>query len=396
MQASSYEFIPIRKVCRPIDDPALLTAGDNVVYTALKGGPTVYRPPEFFGEDDDLSALDLASPDRLSMRDWQVQADDTLVARLKDVILEKFSRVPAVTNTFNLFVADNVALAESYHTLKFNERIADLLGETRSFDLPEGPLRTKIHEVGTAAMQAGFPVFCIASRFAHHNYYHWMLESLPRLRFLDLLPDRDTIPIVVAGTELMDFHHQSLQALGIRNPLIILKSRLTRFDTLYCPTFLDPGAVTGRQVGWLRDRIFPAASLAGRSERPKRLYVSRRDAAARKVLNEDAVAAALEPLGFEVVVPGTLSLEQQVRTFASAEAVVATHGAGNTNLAFCRPGTVVVELVPDSFRQPHYWMLSSAAGLRYGRVLCDDRHPGGCMVVDPAKLRRVLAAAGLR
>ena len=64
----------------------------------------------------------------------------------------------------------------------------------------------------------------------------------------------------------------------------------------------------------------------------------------RTVLNEDEVIALLESRGFE-----TLTMEGPVRaqaaTFASAEAIVAAHGAALANLVFAPPGTAVVELM---------------------------------------------------
>ncbi|WP_298364012.1 glycosyltransferase family 61 protein [Azospirillum sp.] len=396
MQASTYEFLSIRAVCRPTDDPQELVASDNRIVTVLKGEETVYQAPEFFHDDDDLLAVDLASANRIDMTRWSLRSDDTLVATLKDAVLEKFSRTPVVTNTFNLFVGENVALSEAYHNLAFSERLTDLLGETATLEFPGGTVRAKIRESGGAPVRIEQPGFCLASRFTHHNYYHWMIEALPRLQFLTMLPDHQNIPLIFPAPGLKPFHQASLQALGIRNPVIAVNTRLAMFTKLYFTTFLDPGAVTKRQVDWLRARLFPAASEAGQADRPRRLYISRRDTNARNVVNEAEVMQFLAPLGFEVVVPGTLSLEQQVRTFASAEMIVATHGAGNTNSVFCRPGSVMIELVPDSVRQPHYWMLSSVAGLRYGRVICNDHHPTGSMTVDIGKLRTVLDRAGIR
>jgi capsular polysaccharide biosynthesis protein len=47
-----------------------------------------------------------------------------------------------------------------------------------------------------------------------------------------------------------------------------------------------------------------------------------------------------------------LPLLTQIRWFAEARAVVGLHGAGLANLAFCRPRTRVVELVPTAWRNP--------------------------------------------
>ncbi|MFK7943264.1 MAG: hypothetical protein AB8B85_10180, partial [Paracoccaceae bacterium] len=43
--------------------------------------------------------------------------------------------------------------------------------------------------------------------------------------------------------------------------------------------------------------------------------------------------------------------------------VVAVHGAGLTNLLFCRPGTRVIEIFPGNFVKSPYWWLCRQLGL---------------------------------
>ena len=69
----------------------------------------------------------------------------------------------------------------------------------------------------------------------------------------------------------------------------------------------------------------------------------------RPLVNEDEVVDALARLGFTPIKPETLSFADQVRLFRGAEAIVAPHGAELTNLGFCRPGCVVLELLMDSY-----------------------------------------------
>ena len=82
----------------------------------------------------------------------------------------------------------------------------------------------------------------------------------------------------------------------------------------------------------------------------------------------------LDEFGFEVYRPGATS-EDPRRVFAEATVVAGGHGAGLTDLAFCRPGTAVLELFPDSHVRAYYWTLALSAGLRYG-YLIGDAEPG--------------------
>jgi glycosyl transferase family 61 len=94
------------------------------------------------------------------------------------------------------------------------------------------------------------------------------------------------------------------------------------------------------QVAWLRTvmRVRPEAD-AGR-----RLFVARTGAAIRRLLNQDEVAAALRGrLGFELVDPAALTLEEQVEAFRGASVIVGPHGAGLANAVFAARPRLLVE-----------------------------------------------------
>ncbi len=385
-----YEFISVHRLCAPVDSPAALDFTGNRVYTALKGQTIVHRPPLHAFDDDDLTAPGQVSAEPIDLRAHSVRSEDTFLATLRGAVIEKFASRPQPSNTFTVFVDEGVALAEAFHNRTCSDNIATLLGETLSAG--DGGGRVKVHEPGEPGRVVEEPCVLMASRFVHHNYYHWTFEGLTRLWALSALPGGDRLPLVFPSTQLRPFHTDTLRAMGLRNPIYPLNHRLTRFERLYVPSFLDGATVTPRQVAWLRDtlfRTFPQARQGG----PRRIYVSRRDANARRVLNEDAVLAVLQRHGFELVVPGALSVAEQIRAFAGAEVVVAPHGAGNSNIAFCPPGAVFLELLPASNACALYWMLANVAELRYGRMVCPEDRPGLSMIVDTARLESLLSAA---
>jgi hypothetical protein len=105
----------------------------------------------------------------------------------------------------------------------------------------------------------------------------------------------------------------------------------------------------------------------------KRIYISRSDARLRRVLNEKRLLPRLESLGFERAVLGALPIAEQVALFRRAEIVIAPHGAGLAHIAWCKPGTKIVEFFPspDGPRglvrnaTYDYWLLSQLLGLDY-------------------------------
>ena len=108
---------------------------------------------------------------------------------------------------------------------------------------------------------------------------------------------------------------------------------------------------------------------------PRRIYIDRRGSGVRPLVNEDAVVNALVRLGFVPIRPEILSIADQVRLFRGAEAIVAPHGAGLTNLGFCRPGCLVIELLMDAYANWCFRHLAALMQLNYDCVLGRARRP---------------------
>jgi hypothetical protein len=132
----------------------------------------------------------------------------------------------------------------------------------------------------------------------------------------------------------------------------------------------------------------------------RRIYVSRNDAKLRRVLNEKRLMPKLEALGFERAVLGELSIARQVALFRQADIVLAPHGAGLAHIAWCKPGTKIVEFFPSpALRRVRnatydYWLLSKLLGLDYSCHLAgpvETRNDG--FGIDEAVLLRAVEKA---
>jgi hypothetical protein len=86
-----------------------------------------------------------------------------------------------------------------------------------------------------------------------------------------------------------------------------------------------------------------------KSTRPaaKRVFVSRRGAVRRHIVNENEVAHKLELFGYSVMEMERLDFWDQAACFAAAEAIVGLHGAGCASVLFCSDETKFVEIHPD-------------------------------------------------
>lgn len=203
-----------------------------------------------------------------------------------------------------------------------------------------------------------------------HNYFHWMVDVLPRFELLRRSglrgSDVDWFWVhqgqAAFQQEMLDYldipHHKVLAA--DQHPAI-------QAETLIVPSF--PG-----HLGWpepwalafLRQQFLPIATAFPQHEHPyERIYISRAKAHHRRLLNEAEVIAQLQPLDFSIVELETLSVAAQIALFAQAKVIVAPHGGGLTNLIFCQPGTTVIELMSPRYIRHYYWHISQQLGLKH-------------------------------
>ncbi len=121
--------------------------------------------------------------------------------------------------------------------------------------------------------------------------------------------------------------------------------------------------MTKRVCKWLQKLILTSHSMGQNDS--DRLYITRQQTSNRRIINESEVIDWLQPLGFQTVALETLSVREQATLLAQAKVVISAHGGGLTNLAFCRPGTTVIELFSPHFVYPCYWVLSNLLHLDY-------------------------------
>lgn len=202
----------------------------------------------------------------------------------------------------------------------------------------------------------------------YHNHYHWLGDILTRL---DLVREELAagISLIVPPTLRQvqrDALMKGLRAAGAPEAQIIQPDqRVVRFRRLHMPTQMArPLDITPRQLAFLRAAMLPRAE--GTLGKSRRIYVSRSDAAIRRVANEAEVEGRLDRLGFETVKLASLTFADQVALFADAECVVGHHGAGHVNFAFCPPGAKVIEIFHDGHFSPSFARISQVGGLQYG------------------------------
>lgn len=241
----------------------------------------------------------------------------------------------------------------------------------------------------------------LAARATGDNYYHFLVDALPRLGLLS-----DALPGVMDGVDavLVDgatrYQRELLGLLGLDQRRLLHPGRglHLRADRLLVPSLPNSSTIVSpRTTQWLRENLPPRTTTG----LPARLYVTRGTTPHTRRVEQDAeLRERLSRRGFAVLDPGALSVQEQIDHFAAARVVVAPHGAALTNLSFCRPGVRLLELFAPGYLNPGYWsILANIEDSRYrylvgrGRAVVPGSPMRGVMHdidVDPAAVETAL------
>ena len=206
----------------------------------------------------------------------------------------------------------------------------------------------------------------VLSGLSGNVYFHWMVDILPRFEILRQNIDLDSIDFFLINSRQQKFQQETLEKLEIHPDKIIESDQISylQASSLIVPSFPSPvGWTVPSTIQFLRN-LFLAATLT-QKQYPTRIYISRNRARYRRVLNEPEVIDSLRRFGFSSIEMETLSVQEQTDLFAQAEIIIAPHGAGLTNLIFCKPQTTVVELVSPHYVRHYYWVISQQLGLKH-------------------------------
>ncbi|MBN1689045.1 MAG: glycosyltransferase family 61 protein [Candidatus Omnitrophica bacterium] len=211
-----------------------------------------------------------------------------------------------------------------------------------------------------------------------HNYYHWLLDVLPRFYLLRCgRVDLSKISFFLINEGYRQEQKQVFEQLGIPTDRIIECCPKNHWQARELMIPFAP-ASRNNPTSWichfLRD-IFASSIEKGKQDYPKRLYISRSNAKKRHVLNEEKLIIFLRSLGFETVDLENILIHDQIALFRSAEIIVGAHGAGLSNLVFCGPQAQVIELFSPAYVNGCYWALAEQVGVRYAYLLGEGQRP---------------------
>lgn len=228
----------------------------------------------------------------------------------------------------------------------------------------------------------------VGDSFAYTNYAHWTLDWFPRLKWIIEEHCDAAMLTIVFHRKPSAFHFEMLESIGFKRENIIHPEASTptffvKAETVYATNIgRDFRHSFHAGASWAID--FLREKLSDDKKSPfspgVRLVVTR---PSRGIIFSDDAVSVLKDKGFIFVRLEHMDYKTQVALFANASAVLAPHGAGLSNLVFCKPGAHVLEVFNGSYGTHAFYTVAHFGGLDYSCVVGEpDDDSGSTRPID--------------
>ena len=386
----------IRAVPALLADPDLAAIAGRISRAHGGSAPWCAEPPSTAGLPRAVRVRRLARP---AAGDGPALPDDDAIRRASTA--HRFRDVDLLSGEWLLILPGGESIAETWFHVP---------GQNRSAYIERTWTDGISYRASGPRLRIDRPAVLIGGA---DNYYHWMIDFLPRLLCALATPSLAGRRLVVAAQrtafeqETIDLVDTPAERLvSVPYPAVVECADLVTLDFGARPT-----AVTGMPVMFrgatplpvlsaLRSRLLSALRIAPRPNAAggRRLFVVRRDVQRPRLINEAEIADTLAGLGFEAVALSGQSVAAQAALFAEAEIIVGAHGAGLTNALFAPNGAALLELHGVSERPDFFERIAAAVGLRHAAVpaartlIGDEKRFWHRFATDPARVRAAAVA----
>ena len=266
-------------------------------------------------------------------------------------------------SAFSLTLEDILYYSSRYHILltKTFKAIAESLGLVKRKSLQRYIKEINLKTLFLDRHEYISGYSCVTRNFRNGNYYHCLIDNIPKIYHLSQEPYRSIpeINLLVSG-ELSSAEELFLTKMLPSN----VKIKFVRENCCYqlekC-IILQPftqwmsGYLPETYIDHFAEKTFPKRAR----NRKNRIFISRKNASKRHIKNESELMSHLSLYGFKRYSLEDLTVEEQVELFYDAEYIIGVHGAGMSNVLFAENANVL-EIFPGSEIIPHYYFLSKS------------------------------------
>ena len=286
------------------------------------------------------------------------------------VIIKKVESKSLIDSKNNNYYIYNVVNGKIY--TDYVENVAIINKQTivnnASFQQIDGELKTAefncVINKGTPSFQKkidGNILSLTQGASGHKNYFHWLFDILPKIKIFSEGKDLKFIDYFYLA-QLQSYQKKTLEILKLDHVKIldcnkyrhIVGNQIFSVDhPWYLNGYFSEEAknLSSWIVPWLKSEFSHHSEYFESNEK---IFLDRSDSTNNhcQIKNNNEVIDFLNKKGFTSYKVGELSFEKQIHLFKNAKIIVGAHGAAFANLAFCSPGTQVIEIKP--MHHPNY------------------------------------------
>ncbi|QXM05958.1 glycosyltransferase family 61 protein [Crassaminicella indica] len=213
---------------------------------------------------------------------------------------------------------------------------------------------------------------------APYNYYHFTVELLSRLQYVDQFEEYRYMPLLI---DEMGFnipqHRELLHIINkFNHPIIPIKKNYRyKIKKLIYPSYNtwmpinkkawikskpEDYLIADSAVEYIRNNVLNNIKSKGH----KKIFISRKNCKNVRLINHEEVVELFKKYGFEIIYPENAKFQQQVKLFSEAEYIAGVTGSGFTNILYCSSNAKVLCIIPKEHGSCLYSTISKILGLK--------------------------------
>ncbi|MFN8295942.1 MAG: glycosyltransferase 61 family protein [Chitinophagales bacterium] len=209
---------------------------------------------------------------------------------------------------------------------------------------------------------------CVVAHHAYYqNYYHFLLEIMPRLFVIK--NEAHHLKLII-NNNLPSFVKEYISLFNFKEIIYLHDYEIAKAEKIIFPTFLSRGLsyneiVMREMSNWLCEKLFDNNIFS-----PERIFISRSNAKYRKTENENEVFELLQKKGFVKFDLQEPNIRAQANFFKNAKYIVGSHGAGFSNMIFSKNCLLAIDIIHEQHPQDCFYNLASIFGVDYYYFQC--------------------------
>lgn len=219
----------------------------------------------------------------------------------------------------------------------------------------------------------------VSGRDAKNNYYHWLIDVLPKILILEDEIKKNKIKNILVPNYEKRYQVESLSCFFKKNDtnfINLSQNKFLQFDNvIFCTNNSNFEFYNYDLLKKFQNKILKYIKLKKIKAKYdyKKIYIDRFDANKKKdrfLVNEKKLKNKLKKEGFKFITLSNYSFFEQVLIFNNAKLIVGLHGAGLANILFVKKTTKIIELTNSEWPDMYY-KLSRCLNLNYNKIICN-------------------------